>query len=274
MAGIAVGLDPLAKAQDEIEAIRRLVIRATETLAEADEAWKRMFREPAGNLSEEELSEWEIRERREREEERSRIGDERDFWRRVLRQAAISYYTTFETFLREFLAQQMESRLDLLQAALKQRLGLSLRVSLPVDHVELEKYIAKQCRRFEDIKGAYKACGLSGAWEWRPGGSVFQKKTLQQAALYDIELLRIMRNDLAHQGGQGGHTYRDEMRWTESPFQSRLKDFPTYVDSPPPPEEILRSPAIDGDGFENKLEEMGEAVRCYSEYIAEMCAGA
>lgn len=72
------GLDPLSEAQSEMEAIRRLVMRARERLDEADKAWDRVSRGPAGELSKEELSEWEKEELREWEEERARIGEERD----------------------------------------------------------------------------------------------------------------------------------------------------------------------------------------------------
>lgn len=195
----------------------------------------------------------------------------------MLRQAAISYSTAFEVFLHDFLAEQIASKPHLLEAALKQRLGLSLSVARPIDRVDLEQYLAADRRAFQSRDEVTKAYCVLLTWNpfvWHEGGSALPKEESWQAAVADIELLWIIRHDLVHQGGQSGHKYRRDMRWgPKCPHRARLVDpFPTYVDSPPPPEEILRSPATDAEEFDNKLEEMGESARRYASYIAEMCA--
>jgi hypothetical protein len=193
-------------------------------------------------------------------------------WRHILNRIPVFYSAAWEVFLEDFLAEQMGGS-SLLEGWLERELGVKLKQTAAPEPDQLRQCIQRLRRRslqdVENVPEVFKAVLSRNPFQFT-ANSVFSDGEELAGARADLELLLVLRHELVHNGGEGGHKYRRSMAWQSGRFQSRLAEaFPEYQHTPPPPGKVLESPARDGNG--KKVDEMGRSLRRLAQYIAETC---
>lgn len=210
--------------------------------------------------------------------------DRLSLWRReVPRQIAIRYCSLFETFLRKFLVEQLESgphRLEkyILVNANKElkefpkNLGLNVVITAPPkERDEIDAYLTIRYRTFQstnDINCAYQAMLDKKPFDkFISRQTVFNTAASYRAAQADVRLLFAIRHKIIHRNGDPDKSYRKALRghgcWERisNELKAQIQD--------PWPDAILTSNAVGSSC--DKLDEFADSLLSYAQYIAEIC---
>ncbi|MCK6561902.1 hypothetical protein HUU39_05755 [candidate division KSB1 bacterium] len=316
-------LDRFIEIADDIEVIRRRSAEITQLLiasrSEAEQQWKQAFAE-LDFAEKEKQPAAELLRLRENEQEqyaqRSFAEAELNIWQREThRRTAIAYCTAFETFLRDFLIEQALLVVGLdafLAGAVKKKVGLSVSVAVPPNPIDLDDYISKECRSFQNfdsVNQIYKQMLQKNPFnKLGPANSIFESEQARLDAYVDIQLLFCLRHQFVHSPSRPGRRYRSNLEnikgkgdyayllrlhtdlinkplqpderdispVSSDTFESKMdetnKPRARYSITNPPPPDEIALSPAISNVFGSKIEEMTNSLLDYARYIGEVCA--
>ncbi len=214
------------------------------------------------------------------------IRKEFETWRKQsLFQIAIAYCVAFETFLLDYLVEQVEAERGKLETFLlgklrgeikhtkKLNLSVNFSIPLPID-ADIYECLADAFTSFNDlVSSAYpRVLGKDPFGKKLLGdGIVFSADEARKAALRDIHLLFAMRNKIVHRNGKPDESYHQYLK--DKVCRPRISPQTLVSEETifPDPLDVLNSPAI-SDKYQNKLDEIVASMQSYAEYISQVCS--
>lgn len=211
--------------------------------------------------------------------------DELEHWKRgSFRQTAISYCIAFESFLRDFLIEWIESephrlkdhiqkKIDTVVNSYPRGLGLVGSISnLPKEKDDIDECVAVDYPAFQDLTGSVTIAYRS-ILGMEPFGKFVEKQNVlteasYKAALADIRLLFQIRHTVVHRRGIPDKKYRRAIRkhGCYDRISSKTKK---ETQEDPSPDHILSSDAVDTAA--DKLDEFENSLISYAQYIIAIC---